>query len=115
MAGNDLASTAALNPGALPRHPCYGACGRSLHWRRWDEEMVVFDPATGSTHLLSAAAAEVLMALMEADQPMDAVQLAQRLLPGEDGAAPLAEDVHALQSVLQGLARLGLLSEALRP
>ncbi|WP_043460139.1 HPr-rel-A system PqqD family peptide chaperone [Azohydromonas australica] len=90
--------------------PCYAAPAGTLHWRRWDdeEEMVVFDTASGSTHLLSPAAAEVLLALLEAAVPQDAAQLAQRLLPGEDGVPPDARDVRALQAVLADLARLDL-------
>ncbi len=82
----------------------------TLHWRRWndEEEMVVFDTASGSTHLLSPAAAEVLLALLELPGPQDAAQLAQRLLPGENGTPPDAQDVRALQAVLAHLARLDL-------
>ncbi len=89
--------------------PRYAVPAGALHWRRWDDaEMAVFDAASGNTHLLSAAAAEVLLVLLASAAPLDAPQLAQLLLPGEDGAAPLAEDVHALRAVLLELARLGL-------
>ncbi|MDZ5457829.1 HPr-rel-A system PqqD family peptide chaperone [Azohydromonas lata] len=90
--------------------PRYAVPAGTLHWRRWDgeEEMAVFDAASGSTHLLSAAAAEVLLALMDSPEPLDAPALAQLLLPGEDGAAPLPADVHALHTVLLDLAWLGL-------
>jgi PqqD family protein of HPr-rel-A system len=89
----------------------------ALHWRRWDDadEMVVHDAASGSTHLLSPAAAEVLLALLDSRAPQDAAQLAQRLLPGDDGAAPLEDDVRALQSLLFELARLDLVHRADRP
>lgn len=112
MAGENLVVAQRGATAGLPR---YEACGASLHWRRWDDEMVVFDAATGSTHLLSPGAAEVLLALLDTAQPLDAAQLAQRLLPGDEGAAPLEADVLALQSVLQDLARLGLLSEEAQP
>lgn len=119
MAGQDLAVNArtplpngrhaqpAHGPGMEPR---YAAPAGTLHWRRWDgeEEMAVFDAASGSTHLLSAAAAEVLLALLESPLPLSPAALARQLLPGEDGAAPLAEDVHALHALLLDLARLGL-------
>lgn len=90
--------------------PRYAVPAGVLHWRRWDgeEEMAVYDAASGSTHLLSAAAAEVLLALMDSPTPLDAPALAHHLLPGEDGAAPLPDDVHALRTVLQDLAHLGL-------
>jgi PqqD family protein of HPr-rel-A system len=34
-----------------------------LLWREWDGETVVFNPASGNTHRLPAAAAEMLRAL----------------------------------------------------
>lgn len=112
MAGDDLANTAALRPRQSAEVALrYTVPAGALHWRRWDEEMVVFDTASGCTHLLSAAAAEVLLALLDAAQALDAAQLAQRLLPGEDGIAPEEADVLALESVLQDLARLGLLNQ----
>ncbi|WP_157264878.1 HPr-rel-A system PqqD family peptide chaperone [Azohydromonas aeria] len=93
----------------------YAVPAAALRWRCWDGEMAVFDTWTGSTHWLSHAAAEVLRALLEQPEALDAVRLTQALLPGDDGAAPLDEDVHALQSVLQGLVRLGLVHEDAAP
>jgi PqqD family protein of HPr-rel-A system len=90
--------------------PRYAVPAGTLHWRRWDDEdeMVVFDTASGNTHLLSPAAAEVLLALLDSPGPQDAEALAQRLLPGDDGAPPAPQDVQALQALLSDLARLGL-------
>lgn len=87
----------------------YAAPTAPLLWHRWEgeEQMVVFDAASGSTHLLSAAAAEVLLALLSGPGSRDATGLAQALL-AEDGAPPLPQDVQALQGVLEQLARLGL-------
>jgi PqqD family protein of HPr-rel-A system len=91
--------------------PRYAVPAAALHWRCWDGEMAVFDTLSGSTHWLSHAAAEVLQKLLGRSEALDAMQLAQALLPGDDGAAPLDEDVHALQSVLRDLVRLGLVHE----
>lgn len=33
----------------------------ALSWRRWREEYVVFNPATGNTHVLDAIAGEILL------------------------------------------------------
>lgn len=102
----------ALSPRGLPGS--YAAPTGTLHCRRWDDgdEMVVYDPTSGDTHLLSPAAAEVLLALLDSAEALDAAQLAQRLLSGEDDAAPSASDVQALQGVLRQLARLGLVTGA---
>ncbi|NML15622.1 HPr-rel-A system PqqD family peptide chaperone [Azohydromonas caseinilytica] len=92
-------------------HTRYAVPAGTLHWRRWDEEMAVYDTASGNTHLLSPAAAEVLLALLDSPEPQDAAALARQLLPGEDGAPPLDDDVRALRAVLQGLAKLDLVNE----
>ena len=34
-----------------------------LHWREWNDEFIVFDLATGRTHLLDAMTAGVLLCL----------------------------------------------------
>ena len=93
-------------------HRRYAVPAGTLHWRRWDEEMAVYDTASGNTHLLSPAAAEVLLALLDSPEPQDAAALAQQLLCGEDGAPPLDDEVRALHAVLLDLARLGLVNEA---
>jgi PqqD family protein of HPr-rel-A system len=109
VAGRDLEVIRFPDPRPTPL-PRYAAPAAALHWRRWDdEEMVVLDTTSGDTHLLSPAAAEVLLALLDAPQAQDAAQLAQRLLPGEQpGCAAADEDVSALQALLSDLARLGL-------
>jgi PqqD family protein of HPr-rel-A system len=48
-----------------------------LVWERWEQDAVVYDSASGETHLLNALAFEALMLLR--DYPMDAFDLARRL------------------------------------
>ena len=37
--------------------------GSRLHWRSWDDEFVVYDSASGDTHLLDSVPAETLKIL----------------------------------------------------
>jgi len=77
-----------------------------FRWRHWDDESVLYDPRSGQTHLLTALAADVLLALEEAagDAPELAAMVArQRQL---DPAPELTGDIAAL---LQQLDDLGLI------
>ena len=38
---------------------------QALSWREWDEEFVVYNEDTGSTHHLNALGGEVLLALLQ--------------------------------------------------
>jgi PqqD family protein of HPr-rel-A system len=53
-----------------------------LSWRAWDGDYVVFDPATGQTHLLDVLAAETLKALAQAPATRD--ELIERLAASAD-------------------------------
>jgi PqqD family protein of HPr-rel-A system len=81
----------------------YAPTCASLAIRRLDEEVLVFNPAGGSTHLLSEAALEVLQGLLETPAPTDSRTLGLALL-GEASAAELQD----LERMLQEFARLGL-------
>jgi PqqD family protein of HPr-rel-A system len=77
----------------------------SLHWRRWDDEWVVFDVASGQTHRLDLFTAVTLLTLEEA--PRDRVGLAAALaadleLESNDALAA------ALDTALQRLQTVGL-------
>jgi PqqD family protein of HPr-rel-A system len=48
-----------------------------LHWRAWEDDVVLFDARSGETHLLNAVAAEVLKSL--AESPADLGTLARRV------------------------------------
>jgi PqqD family protein of HPr-rel-A system len=64
---------------------------QALAWRQWDDELVLYNDATGSTHHLGAIGADVLLALLRHPSgiAMDTLvrDVAQRFeLPGGDGA-----------------------------
>jgi len=75
---------------------------QALTLREFDEELVVRNAATGSTHLLQPLAAEVLTLLMETGDGMTAAQLAASL--GDEGGGGIA----AMEELLQEFKRLGL-------
>jgi PqqD family protein of HPr-rel-A system len=69
-----------MTPGhhdATVRWRVHGASG--LCWRVWGEEHVVFQPASGDTHLLNPFTAEVLRALEEC--PASAAELTRLFAP----------------------------------
>ena len=77
----------------------------TLSLRTFDEELVVRNGATGSTHLLQPFAAEVLTLLLQANEGMTAAELATRLgNEARDGAAAIA----AMEDLLSEFKRLGL-------
>jgi PqqD family protein of HPr-rel-A system len=81
----------------------YAPTCASLAVRRLGEEVLVFNPASGSTHLLSEAALEVLQGLLEAPAPTDSGALGRALL----GDASLSE-LQDIDRMLQEFARLGI-------
>ena len=64
-----------------------------LEWRTWGNESVVFDPASGDTHLLDAVAREGLACLDE--QPCDAAELASAMARRLDVPADAALELYA--------------------
>lgn len=78
-----------------------------LAWRAWDDEFVVFNPRTGSTHLLSELAGEVLRGLMASEQGVTIEALAARLAGSADGV-DAADWAAAITVVLADFARLEL-------
>lgn len=48
-----------------------------LHWRRWDDEFVVYDEASGRTHQLDALTASALLRLEEG--PRETLRLADQV------------------------------------
>jgi PqqD family protein of HPr-rel-A system len=80
-----------------------------LHWRRLDDEWVVFEAASGDTHHLDTISAAVLMCL-EAD-PLDLDGLSE-VIAGEL-QLPNREDLASrLEGLLDQLHRLGLIEPA---
>lgn len=83
----------------------------TLIWKRWDEgEYVIFNPASGDTHLLNSVSADVLTCLGQA--PADAEALARRVA---SGLGIEADDAFmlAIEGLLAELDELGLV-EAIR-
>jgi PqqD family protein of HPr-rel-A system len=77
----------------------------SLAWREWDpEEAVVFNRASGRTHLLDAFSAAALRALSE--QPQDIATLSHDLVA--QSGAPEDSVTVRLRQVLNTLRELGL-------
>jgi PqqD family protein of HPr-rel-A system len=78
--------------------------GQTLHWREWDDEVVLYNDLSGSTHLLDGAALDLLQTLLirPADAGMLAVELADRF---DAGGADLAA---AIDDMLSALGRLDL-------
>jgi len=78
--------------------------GQSLNCREWDGEAVLYNDVAGSTHLLEAAALDVLDALRAG--PFDAATLAARLAAQLDAEG--GELVSLIEEMLVALARLDL-------
>lgn len=76
--------------------------GQALVCREWDDEAVLYNDLSGSTHLLDGAALDLLYALR--DGPADAAQLAIRLADRFDaGDADLAAALGDMLTALAGL------------
>ena len=78
-----------------------------LIWRELDDDLVVLNARSGSTHLLEPLAAEVLLTLADADAGMSITDIVARL---RDGAAAdeTSEWFSAVEAVLSEFRRLGL-------
>lgn len=64
----------------MPLNPKWQvAAENELLFRSWDDEFVVYNGATGDTHLLGLVAAQVMLKLQQA--PADAVKLAEWVAP----------------------------------
>ena len=79
----------------------------ALAWREWDDEVVVFNQNTGSTHLLNEIGGEVLRRLIAAERGATVEALAAGL-SADPSAADDAGWAGAVAEVLSEFARLGL-------
>ena len=81
--------------------------GRSLLQRTWDEEAVVYDPFSGSTHLLDPVAAAVLHTLSAGDGSVTSITQSLLAEFEADSEEDVLASVHASLAKLQdiGLAR----------
>jgi PqqD family protein of HPr-rel-A system len=81
----------------------------TLHWRRYDDECVVFSSGSGDIHLLNTLAAEALRVLEEA--PGAALDVAARV--ASRGDLELDHDlVSEIEKLLAELDRVGLIEPA---
>ena len=78
--------------------------------RCWDDECVVYNVASGATHLLSAAATTVLRSLQGG--PADAAELASRIA----GSLEVEADhslIASVETILQDFSLLGIIKPLL--
>ncbi len=78
--------------------------GAALQWRRWDEQVVVYDPASVATHLLSDGPAEIFGLLADTDTAVSEADL----LAACGAADATATEIAALRDILDSLRTLGL-------
>jgi PqqD family protein of HPr-rel-A system len=78
----------------------------AIVWHEWNDEYVVRNELTGSTHLLGPLAGRVLQVLLHADGAMSMAQIAGRL--GDLTAGDEADPFFAIETVLSEFVRLGL-------
>jgi PqqD family protein of HPr-rel-A system len=60
----------------------------SLHWRQWDDGLVLFHAPSGDTHLLKRPEGEALLLLRQGPRDLDT--LVRELVPGDAGGAVAA-------------------------
>ena len=65
------------------------ATPQALAWRRFDDEIVIYNDATGSTHQLGALASEVMLSLIQNPSGMDLRALVGALTTPVEVAADL--------------------------
>ena len=82
----------------------------ALAWRQFEDEIVVRNGRTASTHHLEGLAAEVLRALIELGRPVTLEELAARLGVERDNADDQWRT--ALQEILGDFERVGLAEPA---
>lgn len=88
----------------------------ALVWRRWEDELVVYDDQLAMTHCLPAELADVFEALARSPQGVSESAL-RALVPfdGEGGDDPQSsmtvDGVLRLEAVLAELGRIGLVTE----
>lgn len=80
-----------------------------LHWRAWDDGIVVYNDMTGDTHLLDPQTARLLRHLEHAPMAFDALCRALQ----EEGDETPAEDLRPwCEATLTQLSRLSLIEPA---
>jgi PqqD family protein of HPr-rel-A system len=77
-----------------------------LHWRRWDDEFVVYNSGSGDTHLLDPVAAEALQNLEQ--ESADLSELVVRVAASLE-IEPDTDFAAYLEQLLSDLYKLGLI------
>lgn len=103
------------DPGELRGSSTERWVGASTAMREWGDEWVVYAQATGSTHLLSATAGDVLNTLCKLRSPAGIDELlntfdsssVEAQVPS-DTESPHAADESTLRSILDEFTRIGL-------
>jgi PqqD family protein of HPr-rel-A system len=75
------------------------AAPRAIVWRRWDDEIVVYNEATGNTHHLGPLGSDVLLMLLRHPAGIDMAALVREIaerVEFESGAQPADEVRRAL-------------------
>lgn len=91
----------------MPSNPKWQiAAENELLFRSWDDEFVVYNGATGDTHLLGLVAAQVMLKLQQT--PADAVSLAEWVAPLQQ-IEPNDELVLFIEQILMDFDGLGMI------
>jgi PqqD family protein of HPr-rel-A system len=84
------------------------AAASDLHWRHWDDEFVVFNTASGQTHLLNPLGATALRLL---ETPLSVESLCEHLAEVHSIEID-AELQRAVYELVQEMDRIGLIDPA---
>jgi PqqD family protein of HPr-rel-A system len=87
------------------------AAPQALAWRRFDDEVVIYNDATGSTHQLGALAGEIMLSLIQNPSGMDLYALVRDLTARVELAGDL-DVATEVQRALDGLSELHLAARA---
>jgi len=87
------------------------ATPQALAWRRFDDEIVIYNDATGSTHQLGALASEVMLSLIQNPSGMGLRALVGALTARVEVAADLDVAIE-VQRALDDLTELHLAARA---
>ena len=86
----------------------------AIVWREWNDEFVVRNERSGSTHLLGPLAGEVLRVLLDAAEGLSVADIAACLDDGPKAASDSGLSA-AIEEVLSEFKRLGLAESEPKP
>ncbi|MFO1432339.1 MAG: HPr-rel-A system PqqD family peptide chaperone [Candidatus Competibacteraceae bacterium] len=81
-------------------------CAR-LHWLSWDEDHIVFNAASGQTHVLNELGAAILHLLEE--NTLNSVEIGRRIVNQYEELVLDTELAAAIDALLENLDMLGLI------